>query len=64
MCGYLVMVDVFCDVLCEYDGKVWMYIGDIGFLDDEGYLKICDCSKDMLIVGGYKVFLVEVEFKL
>ena len=41
-----------------------MHTGDIGFLDEEGYLKICDRSKDMLIVGGYKVFSVEIESKL
>jgi long-chain acyl-CoA synthetase len=41
-----------------------MYTGDIGFMDEEGYVKICDRSKDMLIVGGFKVFSVEVENKL
>ncbi|MGC1508592.1 AMP-binding protein [Ketobacter sp.] len=64
MRGYLAMADASRDALREHDGKVWMHTGDIGFLDDEGYLKICDRSKDMLIVGGYKVFSVEVESKL
>ncbi|CAH0353225.1 AMP-binding protein [Aquabacterium sp. CECT 9606] len=48
----------------EINGKRWMYTGDIGFFDAEGYLTICDRAKDMLIVGGYKVFSVEVESKL
>jgi len=36
----------------------------VGYVDDEGYLFLCDRAKDMLIVGGYKVFSVEVEDKL
>ncbi|OUS25477.1 AMP-binding protein [Gammaproteobacteria bacterium 45_16_T64] len=51
-------------VLKTYQDKVWMHTGDIGYLDEEGYLKICDRSKDMLIVGGFKVFSIEVENKL
>ncbi len=64
MTGYLAMPEATADALQEYQGQRWMHTGDIGFLDDEGYLKICDRSKDMLIVGGYKVFSVEVESKL
>jgi len=33
-------------------------------MDDEGYVSISDRAKDMLIVGGYKVFSVELEDKL
>ncbi|WP_245932362.1 AMP-binding protein [Isoalcanivorax indicus] len=61
MSGYLAMPDATADALRQHDGLTWMYTGDIGYLDDEGYLTICDRSKDMLIVGGYKVFSVEVE---
>ncbi|MBI4667671.1 MAG: AMP-binding protein [Elusimicrobia bacterium] len=35
--------------------------GDIGKLDEEGYLTICDRKKDMIIVKGLKVFPVQVE---
>ena len=41
-----------------------MYTGDVGYMDNEGYIFLCDRAKDMLIVGGYKVFSVEVEDKL
>ena len=41
-----------------------MYTGDIGYMDEEGYVYVCDRAKDMLVVGGYKVFSVEVEDKL
>lgn len=50
--------------LRELEGRTWMFTGDIGIMDDEGYIRVCDRSKDMLIVGGYKVFSVEVENKL
>jgi len=46
------------------DGERWLYSGDVGYLDEEGYLTISDRAKDMLIVGGFKVFSVEVEGKL
>lgn len=39
----------------------WLYTGDIGELDAEGYLYIRDRKKDMLIVGGYNVYPREVE---
>ena len=64
MQGYLARPEATAEALLEFGGKRWMRTGDIGFLDEDGYLKICDRSKDMLIVGGYKVFSVEVENKL
>jgi long-chain acyl-CoA synthetase len=39
----------------------WLYTGDIGELDDDGYLFIRDRKKDMVIVGGYNVYPREVE---
>ncbi|MDO9262898.1 MAG: AMP-binding protein, partial [Desulfosalsimonadaceae bacterium] len=44
-----------------HDGHVWLHTGDIARMDEDGYLYIVDRSKDMLIVGGYKVFSREVE---
>lgn len=64
MKGYWKMPDATAKSLRVLDGKVWMYTGDIGAMDEEGYVRICDRSKDMLIVGGYKVFSVEVESKV
>jgi long-chain acyl-CoA synthetase len=39
----------------------WLYTGDIGCFDAEGYLQITDRKKDMIIVSGFNVFPNEVE---
>ena len=39
----------------------WLYTGDIGELDTDGYLYIRDRKKDMVIVGGYNVYPREIE---
>jgi acyl-CoA synthetase (AMP-forming)/AMP-acid ligase II len=39
----------------------WHHTGDIGYLDDDGYLFIVDRAKDMVITGGFNVYSTEVE---
>jgi len=39
----------------------WLHTGDIGRLDDEGFLFIVDRAKDVVIRGGENVYCVEVE---
>ena len=39
----------------------WLYTGDVGYLDEGGYLFIADRLKDMIITGGYNVYPKEVE---
>lgn len=39
----------------------WETLGDIGWLDDEGYLFLCDRADDMILVGGANVYPAEVE---
>jgi len=39
----------------------WHHTGDIGFLDEDGYLFIVDRAKDMVITGGFNVYSTEVE---
>jgi len=43
------------------DGDGYMHTGDVGIMDQEGYIKIVDRTKDMIIVGGFKVFSSKVE---
>jgi len=42
----------------------WFRTGDIGYVDDEGYLYLVDRAKDMIIRAGENVYCVEVEHVL
>jgi long-chain acyl-CoA synthetase len=39
----------------------WLATGDIAFMDDNGFFKIVDRKKDMIIVSGFNVFPNEIE---
>jgi len=39
----------------------WLYSGDMGFVDDDGYLHLVDRKKDMIDSGGMKVYPRDVE---
>lgn len=39
----------------------WHHTGDIGRIDDEGYVHIVDRQRDMIITGGFNVYSAEVE---
>ncbi|MBF6328352.1 long-chain-fatty-acid--CoA ligase [Nocardia transvalensis] len=39
----------------------WIRTGDAGYLDDEGYLFLCDRLQDMIIVAGENIYPAEVE---
>jgi acyl-CoA synthetase (AMP-forming)/AMP-acid ligase II len=43
------------------DAEGWLHTGDIGHLDERGYLTITDRLKDMYICGGFNVYPAEVE---
>lgn len=64
MKGYLALPDESARALREIDGVRYMYSGDVGYMDEDGYVFLCDRAKDMLVVGGFKVFSVEIEDKL
>ncbi|ACL04348.1 AMP-dependent CoA ligase/synthetase [Desulfatibacillum aliphaticivorans] len=43
------------------DSEGFMHTGDVGFMDEDGYITLVDRTKDMLIVSGFKVFSKKVE---
>jgi len=61
MKGYYNQPDETAHALRELQGRRWFYTGDIGKMDEDGYLYVVDRAKDMLIVGGFKVFSREAE---
>ena len=39
----------------------WLKTGDVGHMDDKGYITITDRKKDVIMVSGFKVFPNEIE---
>ncbi|KAI8615388.1 hypothetical protein BC830DRAFT_1122828 [Chytriomyces sp. MP71] len=48
-------------ILCDAEGLRWMRTGDMGVLDEKGYLRIVGRVKDIIIRGGENVSPVQVE---
>lgn len=44
-----------------FDNDGWFHTGDIGFIDEKGYVQIVDRKKDMIIVSGFNVYPNEIE---
>lgn len=62
--GYNVMRGYFNDpaeTAKAIDKDGWLHTGDIGVMNEQGYLKITDRIKDMFILGGFNVYPAEVE---
>ncbi|MFN2425028.1 MAG: class I adenylate-forming enzyme family protein [Candidatus Binatia bacterium] len=49
------------DATAETVRDGWLYTGDLGYLDDEGFLFIVDRAKDMILRGGENVYCTEIE---
>ena len=61
MQGYWNKPDANKEVFRELDGKRYFLTGDIGHIDNDGYILITDRKKDLIIVGGFNVYPREVE---
>lgn len=61
MQGYWQKPDANEEVFREIEGRRYFLTGDIGHLDEDGFLIITDRKKDMIIVGGFNVYPKDVE---
>ncbi|WP_417460902.1 class I adenylate-forming enzyme family protein [Kordiimonas sp.] len=62
MPGYLNRPDATLEATwVDNTGKAWLRTGDIGQLDDEGYLYIVDRKKDMILSGGQNIYPQDIE---
>ena len=43
------------------DGSPWVHTGDLGYMDDDGYLFLVDRKKDMIKTSGFQVWPREIE---
>ena len=58
MIGYYGLAD---ETAATVDGDGWLHMGDVGEMDERGYLKITGRAKDMIIRGGLNLYPAEIE---
>jgi len=61
MQGYWNLPDADAEVFVEHQGLRWLRTGDVATIDADGFVEIVDRIKDMIAVGGFKVFPSQVE---
>ncbi len=49
------------EATAEIRAHGWHHTGDVGYMDEDGYVYIVDRKKDMIITGGFNVYCAEVE---
>ncbi len=66
MKGYWGMTTETANALRRHaDGKVWLHTGDIGEMSEDGYFRIVDRKKEMILAaGGYNVYPRDIEERL
>jgi acyl-CoA synthetase (AMP-forming)/AMP-acid ligase II len=58
MSGYFENPDATAEAI---DADGWLHTGDIGTMNERGYIRITDRLKDMFIVGGFNAYPAEIE---
>ena len=61
MLGYLDNPEATAETI---DAEGWLHTGDVGIMDERGYVRITDRTKDMFIVGGFNAYPAEIENQL
>lgn len=46
------------------DGSAWLRMGDIGRVDDDGFVELIGRAKDMIISGGFNIYPIDLEKEL
>ena len=61
MQGYWNRPETAAEAFVEADGTRWLRTGDVAVIDADGFVTVVDRIKDMIAVGGFKVFPSQVE---
>ena len=61
MQGYWQRPESAASAFADIDGTRWLRTGDVAVAEEDGYFRIVDRIKDMIAVGGFKVFPSQVE---
>jgi long-chain acyl-CoA synthetase len=61
MAGYWNDPEETASTVRTHDGDRWLHTGDLGYLDEDGYLFIVDRLKDLIKTSGYQVWPREIE---
>jgi long-chain acyl-CoA synthetase len=43
------------------DGRLWAYSGDVGYMDEDGYFYLVGRKKNMVLIGGFNVYPIQIE---
>lgn len=62
--GYWNRPEETADSLVEIDGRTWVRTGDVVVVQPDGFVKLVDRMKEMIISGGFKVYPSQVEDRL
>lgn len=61
MLGYYKMPEESANVLRQFEGQTWLYTGDLGYMDEDGFLYLVGRKKEMALIGGFNVYPNMVE---